>query len=140
MGVNDTILKKVDKLKDKYEEREEQKSSFSKLTNVVEEVEEKTIKDTAMEEGIKQLFTTENLEMKTELSAPLVLHMARGKIFEKYFHSKVMGDFINNIQVLSVSKGRKGRQEFVSLVRNSQEFSSFDEGDSMRGIARVLGK
>lgn len=136
-----SIEKQVDKLVDKYHERKvEEPSSFQKFTKRDDEVDDKSLKETATDEGLKQLFTKDNLEMKTELSAPLILAMSRGLIYRDYFKSKVMGDFINNIQLLSVSKGRKGRQEYVALVRNSQESEMFGGSPDMSSFAKLIGK
>ena len=141
------IEKKVDELEKLYEKRleekdinddNERKSAFEILKeNNLDEIEGKSVKQTAFEEGINQLFSNENLQMKTELSAPLILAMSRGRIYAEHYHSKYMNDFIDNIQILSVSKGRKGRQELVSLVRNSQDIEELDSG--MTSIAKMMG-
>lgn len=80
-----------------------------------------TIKGTAVEEAIKMLYERENIEMRTDLSPPMILAMSRGDVFVKLFKSDVMNSFMESVKVLSVSKGRKGRGELVSLVRNAQE-------------------
>lgn len=139
MGV---VEKKVDDLEKKYEEhkKESEKSSFNTLTDIREEPSsESDVRDTALEEGMRQLYIKENIEMKTDLSAPLILHMARGKIYVDTFKSKVMKDFIDNIQILSISKGRKGRQELVALVRNSQE-GAYDPNIDINAFSKVMGK
>lgn len=140
MAGKDMILDKVDKLEVKYEERkEEDRTSLKKLTHINEPSEDTIGNDSAMEKGIDLLFTEDNIGMKTELSAPLILAMSRGRIFQKHFHSKVMKNFIDNIQVLSISKGRKGRQELVTLLKNSQEYGEMED-NNMGGIAKLLGK
>ena len=125
---------------EKIEEKQEAKSSLEKLIKVSDETDDKSIKETAFEEGIQQLFTKDNLEMKTDLSPPLILAMSRGRIYQKYFHSKIMGDFIDNVMILSVSKGRKGRQELVALVRNSQETEFYGGGTDMSNFNKLVGK
>jgi len=132
-----TALKnKVEELAEKFEG----KTSFASLTNVKEEIIKETdVRETALEEGMRQLYIKENLEMKTELSAPLILAMSRGMTFVDRFKSNVMKKFIENIQVLSVSKGRKGRQELVALVRNSQE-ADFGYEQNMGSFAKLIGK
>ena len=107
------------------EKEDKAKTSFELLHGQKDEP-SKTIKEGATEEALKQIFTKDNIEMKTDLSAQLILAMSRGLIFSDKYEvgnevDKVMYNFIKNIQVLSVSKGRKGRQEFVALIRNSQE-------------------
>ena len=120
------------------EKREE--TSFEKITKVTpEESFDKNIRDTAMEEGLKQLFTMDNIEMKTDLSRPLILAMSRGDIYADLYHSSTMRRFIKIIEKRSVSNARKGRGELVSLVRNSQDVMDYDMG-SLGAMAKVLGK
>ncbi len=136
--MGDAVSRKIEDLEEKYEEKH--KTAFEMLTgnNVDDEEEGKSVKQTAFEEGMKQLFSKNNLQMKTELSAPLILAMSRGRIFADHYKSKYMNSFIDNIQILSVSKGRKGRQELVALVRNSQDIEEIDSG--MTGVAKLMGR
>lgn len=138
--VGDLVKTYEDKTKNENFEIKENKSALSILTeNTVENEEDlKTVKQTAFEEGMKQLFDKENLQMKTELSSPLILAMARGRIFASHYKSAVMDNFIDLIQVLSISKGRKGRQELVALVRNSQDIEEVN-ASGMTGIQKLMG-
>jgi len=132
----------VEKLEKKYEEKEEikNKSAFDMITNnTVDEMDVKSVKQSAFEEGMKQLFDTKNLQMKTELTAPLILAMARGEIFVDIYKSKNMANFIKVIQTLNVSKGRKGRSELVALVRNSQDVEG-EVDTGMTGLAKLMGR
>ena len=140
------VEKHIDKLEKVYEEKEKKKedqknlSAFDIITNnTVDEMEVKSVKQNAFEEGIKQLFDTKNLRMKTDLSAPLILAMARGEIFVDIYKSRNMANFINSIQTLNVSKGRKGRSELVALVRNSQDIEG-EVDTGMTGIAKLMGR
>ena len=133
------IEKKIVELADQYEMKKIHKSAKEILTEntVDDEMDSKTVKQSAFEEGIKQLFTKDNLQMKTELSPPQITAMSRGRIFEGIYKIGVMNELIDNIQILSVSKGRKGRTELVALVRNSQDIEEIDSG--MSGIAKLMG-
>ena len=104
----------------------------------VDNEEDKTIRETASEEAMRMMFEPDDIEMRTDLSPPMILAMSRGGIYVDRFKSEVMKDFIHNIQVLSVSKQRKGRGELVALVRNSQDV--YDEGVDMSAFAKVMGK
>lgn len=137
-----SVENQVEKLVNKFEDHKQEgdKSSFNNLTTPKEEVIKDTdVRETALEEGMRQLYIKENIEMKTELSAPLVLHMARGMVYVDTFKSKVMKNFMDNIQILSISKGRKGRQELVALVRNSQE-GGYGSSDELQGFSKLMGK
>ena len=145
-GSKGSVEKKVEELADVYEEKKEleelkndKRTSLEKLTEVREEEIEKSIRDTAIEEGLEQLFNRDNIGMKTELSDPLILHMSRGIIFKKKYKSKAMGDFIEEIMSLSVSKARQGRKEYVSLVKSSQDDEMFSEGNDMTAFSKLLG-
>lgn len=87
----------------------------------LEEENNKTIKDTALELALKELFSDKKMEMKTDLSENLILAMSRGTIFADRYDSETMRSLILTLQRLFVSKDRKGRGEYVDLVRNAQE-------------------
>ena len=64
------VENKVDELVVKYENKKHVKSSLDVVidNNVDdEELDSKSVKQHAFEEGIRQLFTKDNLQMKTEL-------------------------------------------------------------------------
>lgn len=102
--------------------------SLKMLVETPEEEIDKNAKDSILEITLKELFSTKNLAMKTDLSDQLILAMARGEVFAERYQSTAMKSLIFKIQELSVSKDRQGRAEFVELVKNSQE--PFEEGDS----------
>ena len=118
---------------------EEIKTASHQLLHKEEEIiEDKTIRETASEEAMRMMFEKKDIEMRTDLSPPMILAMSRGEIFSDMFDSKIMRSFIRYIQVTSVSKNRKGRGELVALVRNSQDI--MEEGSDLGSLARVLGK
>ena len=86
-------------------------------------------KDSTLEIALKQLFSFEKLEMKSDLSQDLILAMSRGKVFVDKFHSKELNNLMDYILKLSVSKDRKGREEMVELTKNTQDPMD-DNGDS----------
>lgn len=102
------------------------------------EEKDRTIRESAAEEAMRMMFEEEGIEMRTDLSPPMILAMSRGEIFVDIFKSKVMKNFINKIQVLSVSKTRKGRGELVALVRNSQDI--IEEPTDLTSVAKLFGK
>lgn len=114
-------------------------TSFNRLTTPVEEeVNEKSIRETSSEEAIRLMFDRKDIEMRTDLSTNLILNMARGDIFVETFKSEKMDKFIKALCIRFVSKGRKGRSELVSLVRNSQDI--MEEDPRATALGRLLGK
>lgn len=103
------------------------------------EPENHSVVETALEEGLRMMFEPENIEMRSDVSPPLILAMSRGEIYVDRFKSKVMDKFMTAILVRSVSKGRKGRGELVALVRNSQDVYE-EPNDMMTAMAKVMGK
>lgn len=71
-----------------------------------------------MEKALDELFSKKQIELKSDISQRQVIALARGLIFAKKYKSKNMEGLINNILELSVSKKRKGRQEFVKVVQS----------------------
>lgn len=78
-------------------------------------------RETVLEVTLKELFSFDKLEMKSDLSQDLILAMSRGKVFVDKFHSKELNNLMDYILKLSVSKDRKGRVEMVDLARNTQD-------------------
>ena len=103
----------------------------SSVTTLVETPKEENLesKESVLEITLKELFSFEKLEMKSDLSQDLILAMARGKVFTGKFHSKELDNLMDYILKLSVSKDRKGRVEMVDLARNSQDPMD-DNGDN----------
>lgn len=118
----------------------ENKTSQKRLLEreISTEEKDRTIRESAAEEAMRMMFEEEGIEMRTDLSPPMILAMSRGEIFVDIFKSKVMKNFINKIQVLSVSKTRKGRGELVALVRNSQDI--IEEPTDLTSVAKLFGK
>lgn len=105
--------------------------------DIVEE--ENSLRETVIEEGLRLMFQTEDIEMRSDASKPLILAMSRGDIYVDRFKSDVMAKFMKRVLVRSVSNGRKGRSELVALVRNAQD--GFEENtDLSSAFAKVLGK
>lgn len=102
-----------------------------------EELKEEIQKETVLELTIKELFGTEKLEMKTDLSEQLILAMSRGRIFADRYNSKTMSSLILNLQKLFVSKDRKSRGELVELFRNMQE--PLDHDSETNFFRRMIG-
>ena len=86
---------------------------------------------TVLEITLKELFSFEKLEMKSDLSQDLILAMSRGMTFTDIFHSEALEELMRYILKLSVSKDRKGREEMVELSRNSVDPMDDNGNESM---------
>ena len=72
----------------------------------------------------KELFTAENIDMKTEMTASEVNSFARAEFIKEIFAQDSLSLFIDKFERLRVSMGRKGRAEFVECVKERKQ----DEG------------
>ena len=88
-------------------------------------------KETVLEVTLKELFSYDKLEMKSDLSQDLILAMSRGKVISKKFKCPELDNLMDNILKLSVSKDRKGREEMVELARNSIDPMDDNGSESM---------
>jgi hypothetical protein len=77
-------------------------------------------------ETLKELFKDKNLSYITELSDKEIRAVAIIKWLGKYAEIPDWDDFIDNILRLKVSKGRKGRKEFI------EGFIGLKEKEAMR--------
>lgn len=102
--------------------------------------EEKDTRTIIMETTIKELFSKEQLHMKTDLTNKQIRNFGRGQLFAEMFESVVMGRFIQIIEELSVSKQRKGRQEMSSIINQSSSGMMEEEGGSAHLLDKLLTK
>ena len=72
----------------------------------------------------KELFTGENIDMKTELDDREINLIARAKFIEEVFGLDSLGIFIEKFLRTRVSKARQGRKEFVETVKNQEKDNS----------------
>jgi hypothetical protein len=77
-----------------------------------------TEKDMWMKEVSNQIFSMENIEIKTDLNVAQINALTKGKLFAKHFNCTIMDDLCNTIMTLSVSKNRGSRKEFVDISKN----------------------
>ena len=84
----------------------------------------------------KELFTGENIDMKTELDDREINLIARAKFIEEVFALDSLGIFIDKFFRTRVSKARQGRKEFVETVKNQEK----DNGLAQLGNIFKQGK
>ncbi len=66
---------------------------------------------------LQELFSNDNIEKKTDLSAKQVMALSKAKTFADRYKNEPLDDFINRFVVYAVSKERKGRKEFVESFK-----------------------
>lgn len=84
----------------------------NKLENIFSE-----FSDEEKESDLKELFSNENIEKKTDLSNNQVLAMTKARIFADRYDNDIIKDFIQAYSTFAVSKERKGRTEFVESYK-----------------------
>lgn len=99
---------------------------------------EPTVRERAIQRSLEELFSTDRMKMKSDLSQKQVTAIARGEVFVEKYGNRAMTTLIENILQLSVSKDRKGREEFVRLVRASQEDARADEARQEGLLKRIF--
>ena len=73
---------------------------------------------------IDEVFSTKDIEVKTELSDRQIIQFTRGPMFHSIFGSPRMLQLVNTLAIYSVSKGRKGRKEFTDIAKSINSFDS----------------
>lgn len=64
-----------------------------------------------------EIFSKEDIEVKTELNDRQIVAFSRGMIFAKKYNMNLLEGLINQISIYSISKGRKGRKEFENVAK-----------------------
>lgn len=72
-----------------------------------------------LQKALDELFSTEGIDLKSDINAIQVSALTRGYIFADVYKSKHMNDLVKHVLELSVSKARKGRGEFVKILQNN---------------------
>lgn len=77
--------------------------------------------------SVKELFSNQNLLMKTDLSGPAIPIMARLFTLSYKYRAKEMQRFLWTYLKLRVSKDRKGRDDIVALALRRQGLRDEDD-------------
>lgn len=75
-------------------------------------------KDMWMAEVSKQIFSKDDIEVKTDINTAQINALTKGKLFAKTFNCSIMDDLCEQIMLLSVSKDRRSRKEFTEISKN----------------------
>ena len=82
---------------------------------------------------LKELFTDENIDQKTELSDEEINLFSRGDIIADKFKLPLLKKYIHKFEKLRVSKLRQGRKEFVETAKNREE-----AGEGLKNFANMF--
>ena len=88
----------------------------------------------------KEIYSTKNLELKTELNDTQIIAFSQARAFSKKYKVPLLAEFVKNISLYSISKSRKGRKEFEAISKaNLQMAGSVEERETPSIPARLLG-
>jgi len=80
---------------------------------------------------VDEVFSVNNIDMKTDLNQRQINAITKGKLFANQFNCQIMMDLCNLHETLLISKSRAGRKEFIELTKsvtnNDQEAPSIKE-------------
>jgi len=86
----------------------------------------------------KEIFSTKNRKLKTELNDRQILAFSRASVFARKYKRPLLASLINEISLYSVSHKRQGRKEFENIAKANLGMSQGDEGQSIPD--RLLGR
>lgn len=117
---------------------------FEPLTNDVmnsEDSEHESLKERALRMSLEEMFSTENMPIKSDLTPAQIMTLSRGMIFAEKYRCKSMQSLVDSVLQLSVSKQRQGRKEFVQLVRSGQDETETEANAKSRSfLEKMLGR
>ncbi|MGD9580341.1 MAG: hypothetical protein AB7V50_03140 [Vampirovibrionia bacterium] len=94
--------------------------------------EQENRKDMWMQEVSKQIFSKDNIEVKTDLNTNQINALTRGILYADTFNVSIMKNLCNTMMILSVSKNRLGRKEFTEIAKTFQNESELDYKPSLK--------
>lgn len=90
-----------------------------------------------LERLLEEVYSTKNINVKTDLTERQILALLKLDAYGKKFKSPLALFVSKNFKELSVSKKRKGRQEFVQVSKAMQPNLEMDIPEPR---SRLLGK
>jgi signal transduction histidine kinase len=101
-----------------------------------EQVDERSKSEIRMEYLIKQGFSKDNIEMKTDLTSQAIKAISKGLLHASIFSDSTIKQLCDTVMVLNVSKNRKGRQELTELTRVANDTVNDEQ---QTALSRLLG-
>lgn len=96
------------------------------VQNIIEEGKQ-SIGETVTHEVLQQIYSKENLAMKTDLNKKEAITFSRASVIAKYFKCDELAEFANSAKEHFISNKRQGRSEMVDVIKNSQETFAEEE-------------
>lgn len=78
-----------------------------------------SIQEKTLEKALDELFSTQGIDLKSDISNIQISAITRGYIFADVYKCKYMSELVRHILELSVSKNRQGRGEFVKVLQSA---------------------
>ena len=106
------------------------------------EPEERTSPETIelLNELTKQVFTSDDVETRTDLKDNQLLKFAVCRAYAEEFDIPVITDILETYSIYSISKGRKSREEFTKLASSITGYSVESEGRVRSIPDNLLGR
>lgn len=83
-----------------------------------QDTQEQSIAEQIKLKVVDEVFSTNNIDMKTDLNQRQVNAITKGKLFAGQFNCQIMMDLCNLHETLLISKSRAGRKEFIELTKS----------------------
>ena len=88
----------------------------------------------------KEIYSTKNLELKTELNDRQIMAFSQARAFAKMYGVPLLAEFVKNISKYSKSKNRKGRKEFTDISKANLQMAAVEERERASIPDRLLGR
>lgn len=100
----------------------------------IKQLEDFLNKNVKEEKESKEIFSKENIEVKTDLSEEEISIIARLKFLCDELELDNFKKALTYLMELRVSKGRKSRKEFIEALGKNNQFPNFNNGGNMAGF------
>ena len=94
-------------------------------------------KDELLLKIIDEVFSKEDIEVKTDLNNQQIVAFSKGKLYSDRFKSPLIGKLVDHLAIYSVSKDRKSRKEFTEISKALNSMTNDEENPRIRD--RLLG-
>lgn len=107
------------------------------LFGVPQENDVSSLSDQIKAKVVEEVFSVNNIDMKTDLNQRQINAITKGKLFASQFNCEIMMNLCNLHETLLISKSRAGRKEFIELTKSITGSSEYDNIPSIK--ERLLG-
>lgn len=75
--------------------------------------------NTAMQEAMKAVFSTNDIQVKSDLKETQIIPILKLYMFDDIYGCDITSKIADKFLTLAISKNRQSRKEFVELARNT---------------------